>query len=224
MKADASVAAQLSIWRQSIDVFKSEIVGTAAVDLVGERELVRSEETNLANAIADSILAAGTGVKAEIALVNGGAVRTSIPAGDISLGNIMEVLPFNNLLVTIDITGSHLIEALENGVSQVEELAGRFPQVAGFRYSWNPQAPPDNRIISVEIKQSDGGYSPLEPNRVYRLVTFDYLTGGGDGYQVLTRGTNLQFLGVVDYAAFLEYIKLNTPLKSRLEGRITRIE
>ena len=77
-----------------------------------------------------------------------------------------------------------IVAALENGVSQVEEGAGRFPQVSGLRFSWDPKAPPMSRIVSVEVRDGDG-WAPLDPAGVYMVASNNFMRGGGDGYVFL---------------------------------------
>ncbi len=139
---DPDYAARLAKYKGPIDELKTAIAGATSVDLDGERTHVRTMETNFGNLVADAFLSKAETVKADVAIVNGGSIRTSIPAGDVSLGQILEVIPFNNDTVAFDISGQYLVAALENGVSQVEAVSGRFPQVAGLRFSYNPANQP----------------------------------------------------------------------------------
>src|SRR5690606_37126183 len=122
-------------------------VGDTSVFLVGDRAICRAAECNLGNLITDAMRAYSG---APIAITNGGGIRSSVPVGaatpeilelgsplTVTLGDVLTVLPFGNLVATVDLTGADVIAALENGVSQVENGAGRFPQVSGIRYSWD---------------------------------------------------------------------------------------
>jgi len=220
---DTEYAARLSEYKAPIDRLKTTIAGKTLVDLDGERADIRTGETNFGNLVADAFLDKAELTKASIAIVNGGSIRTSIPAGDISLGQILTVIPFNNDIVTLDITGEQLIAALENGVSKVEAVEGRFPQVAGMRFSWNPVNQPGSRIISVEVMMN-GGFQPVDKTAIYRIATNSYLSGGGDGYSALKQGRNLQYLGFIDYDVIREYIATSSPVSPKVEGRITRIQ
>jgi len=179
-----------------------------------------TQETNLGNLVADSMLHNTRHTGAGIAIINGGGIRTSMPRGDITLEQIISVLPFDNYLVTFNLTGEQIISALENGVSQVEGVQGRFPQVAGLRFTWDPEAEPGSRIVSVEVEK-DGVYEPVNPASVYRVVTNDFLYQGGDGYTVFAKGTELINLGNTDYEVLAEYITTNSPIDLQIEGRIT---
>jgi len=220
---DADYAARLSKYKVPIDQLKKAIVGKTMVDLDAERVHIRTMETNFGNLVADASLASAEMAKAGIAIINGGAIRSSIPAGDISLGQILEAIPFNNDIVIFDITGEQLVAALENGVSKVEAVEGRFPQVAGFRFSWDPGIQPGSRVKSVEIK-TGSGFKPVDKSDSYRIVTNSYLFGGGDGYTSFQKGTNVQYLGFVDYDMVTEYIEKNSPVSPKVEGRIKSLK
>jgi len=221
IQEEALCKIKLEDYKKPVTRLMNTVVGETLVDLDGERSRVRSQETNLANLITDAMLDKAKIVNALIAIQNGGGIRASIPKGKITLGQIMTVLPFGNYLVTLDLTGQQIIEALENGVSQVKDLAGRFPQVSGLRFVWDPNAEVGKRIVSVEIKNPDGTYQPIDPNKTYRVVTNNFLAQGGDGYTVFQKGTNVINLGFVDYEVLKEYIQNNSPVNPKVEGRIT---
>lgn len=209
-------------YKKPVNKMMNAVVGESLVDLDGERSRVRSQETNLANLITDAMLAKAKIVNAVIAIQNGGGIRASIPKGKITLGQIMTVLPFSNYLVALDLTGQQIIEALENGVSQVKDLAGRFPQVSGLRFVWDPNAEVGKRVVSVEVKNPDGTYQPIDPSKTYRIVTNNFLAQGGDGYTVFQKGTNFINLGFVDYDVLREYIQNKSPVNPQIEGRIIK--
>jgi 2',3'-cyclic-nucleotide 2'-phosphodiesterase (5'-nucleotidase family) len=218
---DATCAAKLAGYQSPLQTMMSTVVGKTLVDLDGARTDVRSRETNLGNLIADSMLYKAGRAGAGIAVTTGGGIRDSIPKGDITLGQVRSVLPFDNYLVAFDLTGKQIIAALENGVSQVEDEQGRFPQVSGLRFVWDPGAKPGNRIVSVEVKEA-GGYEPINVSNTYRVVTTNYLYQGGDGYTMFSQGTNYINLGYIDYEVLAEYIKTNSPVNPPIEGRISR--
>jgi 2',3'-cyclic-nucleotide 2'-phosphodiesterase (5'-nucleotidase family) len=220
---DPQYAARLAKYKAPIDDLQKTIVGRTLVDLDAERADVRTRETNFGDLVADAMLAKAAAVQARIAIVNGGSLRTSIPAGDISLGQLQTSIPFNNDMVTFDLSGQDLLAALENGVSQVEEVAGRFPQVGGLRFSWSPSDQPGARIRSVEV-MTESGYQPLDKTATYRIVTNGYMYQGGDGYNVFQKGTHVEYPGFVDYEVVREYIEQNSPVNPLTEGRITSVK
>ena len=138
---------------------------------------MRSKEATIGNLIADAML---QGVDADIAIANGGGIRAKkiyAPGTMITRRDIQTELPFGNVVVKLGLKGSQIWEALENGVSQVEQNAGRFPQVSGMSFTWNPKAEVGSRVVSVEI-----GGRPLSKGKTYTVATNDYLANGGDGY------------------------------------------
>lgn len=146
---------------------------TSTVDLT--QLGVRRQETNLGNLVADVVRKA-TG--AEVALVNGGSIRTGIPKGEITARQIHAALPFNNYLVAVRMTGRQLLQALEHGVSAVEQKEGRFPQISGVSFSYTLNREPGRRVLTAQVNGE-----PLQPEREYRVATLDFIAAGGDGYR-----------------------------------------
>lgn len=165
-----------------IETLKEKEVARIAADIDGSRELCRSAECPMGAIVTDAMLARVAGQGVTIALTNGGGLRASIAGGIVTMGDVLAVLPFQNTLSTFNIKGSDLEAALENGLSQVEEGGGRFPQVAGMRFTWDPAvAPGQGRVQSVEVKDGDA-WVALEPERVYTVASNNFLRAGGDGY------------------------------------------
>ncbi|MCS6803358.1 MAG: 5'-nucleotidase C-terminal domain-containing protein [Chloroflexota bacterium] len=217
---DPEFVARLAPFKAGVEAFGQKVVGTAAVTLVGERTAVRSRETNLGNLVADLLLERMAADRAQIALVNGGGIRADIPAGPVTVGRIKEVLPFDNAIMTITITGAQLIAALENGVSQVETGAGRFPQVAGMRFVWDPTRPPNSRIVRVEIGNPRVGWRPVDQSATYRLATVDFLVNGGDGYAVFRAGLSPLNSGLLLSDLLIEHFERVGTVSAAVEGRI----
>ncbi len=219
---DPEVAAIVARWNAKLDEELGVAIGTATVELDTRRETVRTRESNFGNLVADAMrLATG----AEVAITNGGGIRgdrTYAPGTVITRKDILTELPFGNVTVLVAISGADLLAALENGVSQVEKKAGRFPQVSGMRFVFDPGAPAGRRIVEVEVAGA-----PLDPDRTYRLATNDYMLGGGDGYAMLAAGevlidasgATLMATTVMDHVA-----SLGGEIAPRVEGRIRRAE
>jgi 5'-nucleotidase len=162
-----------------------------------------------------------TGV--DIAVMNSGGIRADIDEGDITLGEVLTVLPFGNLISTFELTGADVWAMLENGVSQVEDVAGRFLQVSGLRYSFDLTQAPGSRIVSVDVWQ-DGAYVPLDLEATYLLAANDFMRGGGDGYSVLAdNAINPYDLGSPLDGVVADYIIANSPVAPEVEGRIVDI-
>jgi 5'-nucleotidase len=223
--ADPTVDTLLKKLSEPLTTFRQSVIGKTDVLLNGEREVVRNQESNLGNVIADAMLEATQNDKTVIALMNGGGIRTSIKAGDITVGNVLEVLPFGNRLVQLDMKGSEIVAALENGVSRVNtsnpaDSAGRFPQVSGIRFAWDASKPTGQRITGVEVGNATTGYKPIDLNATYRVVTNDFMASGGDGYEAFTKGANRGGGDVPIDQALLDYIKARGTLNAKVEGRI----
>ena len=193
-------------------------VGKVAVLLDSQRSSVRSGEANIGNLIADAMRA---GVGADIAITNGGGIRgdRTYDAGTVlTRKDVLTELPFGNVTVLLELSGADVKAALENGVSQVEKGAGRFPQVSGLSFSYDPSASVGARVDAVKI-----GGKPLDPAAMYRVATNDYMAGGGDGYAVLKNGKALIDASGATYMAtmVMDYIAANAPVAPKVEGRIT---
>jgi 5'-nucleotidase len=157
---------------------------------------------------------------AQIAQMNGGSIRASIDAGPVTLGELLDVQPFANQLSLVTLTGAQLKEALENGVSQVETVAGRFAQVSNMRYSYDASRAVGDRVTSVQIGDGKGGYTALAPTANYRVATINFLVAGGDGYTVLTQGADKLDTGLLDVDVTTEYVTARSPVNPQVEGRI----
>lgn len=161
-------------------------IGTTETPLDSRKATVRGEEAAIGNLVADAMRAA-TG--ADIAITNGGGIRGNkeYPAGAKLLRrDVLSELPFGNRTVLIELSGADVRAALENGLGQVEQAAGRFPQVSGLKAKVDLKQPAGSRVLSVEI---DG--KPLDPAATYRVATNDFLLRGGDGYVMFAKGTVL---------------------------------
>jgi 5''-nucleotidase/2'',3''-cyclic phosphodiesterase and related esterases len=157
----------------------TKIVASSDTAIDGERANVRTREAQLGNIVTDAVREfAG----ADIALFNGGGIRASLPAGDITENDVYTVLPYGNIVYKANVKGSVIREMLESGVSEVEEGSGRFPQVSGIQFIYDSALEPMNRVIYVEINGE-----PLDDEAEYSLATNDYLSQGGDGYTMLIR-------------------------------------
>lgn len=195
--------------KEKLDV----VIGKALVALDGERADVRTKETNLGNYVADW-MRISTG--ADIAFENGGSVRVSIPAGDVTVGNIYAVLPFDNILEILEVKGSTLKACLENSVSAYPAQAGAFAQISGFSFTFDPSKPVGSRVVSMT---KDG--KPMDMDATYRLCVQDFTAMGGDGYSMLKTAKIVYKTSAWNRDGLVEYIKANPEINPVVEGRIT---
>jgi 5'-nucleotidase / UDP-sugar diphosphatase len=159
------------------------VVGKTETPIDSRRDIVRSQESTMGNLIADAMKKA---VGADVALANGGGIRGNkqYDAGAvITRRDVLTELPFGNKTVLVEVTGKQIWDALENGFSQLEDGAGRFPQVAGLTIVADKTKPAGSRVVSVNVSDK-----PLDLATTYKLATNDYMLGGGDGYTALTGG------------------------------------
>ncbi len=222
---DPDVAKKLLDLAKPLDDLKKQVIGKTSVDLIADAQIIRNQETNFGDLVADAVLWSTAWDKTQIAIVNGGGIRRTIKTGDISYGDVLEVLPFGNRLVQIDLTGADVAAALENGISQIYAgggSGGRFPQVAGLKFSADLSKPVGSRVTDVQIGNAKTGFKPLDKNATYRIVTNDFMAGGGDGYAMFKNGKNVNGGDVPIDQALTDYIKfLNAPIAIKTEGRIT---
>ncbi|GAB5373632.1 MAG: hypothetical protein AcusKO_00940 [Acuticoccus sp.] len=218
---DAKVAARVTELAKPLDEIRKEVVGETTVPIDGSRETCRSQECTMGVLVADAMLDRVASQGVQIAIQNGGGLRSSIDEGPVTMGEVLTVLPFQNTLSTFQLSGKDVLAALENGVSQVEEGAGRFPQVAGIRYTADFSAPAGERIKSVEVG-NDGSWAPLDPDATYGVVSNDYMRQGGDGYAVFAENaTNVYDYGPSLENVVAEYITKTGPVTPKLDGRVT---
>jgi len=222
---DAAIVADVAQYAEPIETLRATVIGQAAVDLEGTRELVRSQETNLGNLICDAVLWKTAAENTQICIMNGGGIRASIPAGDVTMGQVLEVLPFGNQIATFGLKGSDVWAALENGVSQFEDQKGCFPQVGGLKYTFDPSQAVGSRIVSVEVKNADGSYGPIDLNAVYEVASNDFMRHGGDGYDMFADDAIDPYdAGALLADSVAEYIGAHSPVSPAVEGRITKVE
>ncbi|HWV20292.1 MAG TPA: bifunctional metallophosphatase/5'-nucleotidase [Devosia sp.] len=225
---DASVAAnedfkgQLQTLLGPIEEMTSKVIGTTTDKLEGAREVCRVQECTMGNLLADAILDRVADQGVTIAFQNGGGIRASIDAGEITVGDVLTVLPFSNTLATVQISGADVIEALENGASDIENGAGRFAQVAGLKYTYTLANPPGDRISDVLVKGEGDTWVPIDEDATYTIVTNNYVRGGGDGYGTFAEGDKPYDFGPPLEQVVAEYIaKLGGEYTPYLDGRIT---
>ncbi len=222
-KTDEAVAEVVNARNAEVEEQLGEVFGSTEVFLDGEREPgVRTQETNLGDFAADAILwqaRQNLGEdRVDLALTNGGGIRASIPAGDITMNDMKTVFPFGNTIVTIDVTGEQLLEALEAATCTTPTSIGAFPQVAGIEFTINTAVPyengeqypnstyyaPANPGSRVTITEVNG--EPFDPEAVYTVATNDFTAAGGDTYYVFSEGTNLTMTAVALDDALIHYV------------------
>lgn len=215
LEPDPAITAIIAEVKEANDLITEEFVSENSIELVGEREFVRAGETNLGNLITDSMVEF-TG--ADVALTNGGGIRASIPADDITVGDVITVLPFGNYVVTIDVTGAEIVEALEHGLSAYPETLGAFPHIAGMNVVFDPSQEVGSRVVEVTV-----GEEELDMEATYSLATNDFLAAGGDDYTMFGDNEITALYPGLD-EILIEYIKEYGTEGSPIEGRIQTLD
>ena len=212
---DAETKARIMEAAAPLEEIRNRVVAQTAAAIDGERGNCRARECAMGSLIADAMLDRVKDQGIQIALQNGGGIRASIDAGDVTMGEVLTVLPFQNTLSTFQVTGATIVEALENGVSQFEEGAGRFPQVAGMSFAFDVSQPAGSRISDVMV-----GGAPIVADKVYGVVSNNYVRNGGDGYKMLRDAMNAYDFGpdLADVTA--EFLASKGAFQPYTDGRI----
>ena len=221
---DPAVLARIKELGAPIEALKNKEVAETTEAIDGSRENCRTKECAMGNLVSDAILDRVKGQGVEIVVSNGGGLRASIDKGTVTMGEVLTVLPFQNTLATFQISGKDLVAGLENGVSQVEDGAGRFPQVAGLKYSFDKSVAPNaGRVKSVEVMEG-GAWAPINPDKDYLVATNNYVRQGGDGYKVFAdKAKNAYDYGPGLEQVVADYLAAHRPYTPKLDGRITEI-
>jgi len=218
---DAATVARVAELAGPLDEIRNEVVAATADAIDGSRDNCRARECQMGNLVAEAMLARVRDQGIQVAIANGGGLRASIDAGEVTKGEVLTVLPFQNTLSTFRVTGEVLLAALENGVSQVEEGAGRFPQVAGLKFAFDLSQPAGSRVSDVMVAEGDG-FVPLDPAKVYGVVSNNFIRRGGDGFSMFVDAADAYDFGpdLADVTA--DYLAANAPYTPFLDGRITQ--
>jgi 2',3'-cyclic-nucleotide 2'-phosphodiesterase (5'-nucleotidase family) len=200
IEGEATVAALIEEIDAANAIIENEVVATTTEVLDGERGQVRTGETNLGNLIAEALKdVAGS----DVALTNGGGIRTSIDVGDITKGEVLTVLPFGNTVRVIELTGADLIAAIENGLMEAPEANGAFPHIAGMTVEYDSTKAAGSRVVSLMV----AGVA-VDEAATYTLATNDFLVAGGDDYEMFEGKKVVAEYGAMD-EVLIDYINAN---------------
>ena len=213
---DVATVARIAEMAIPLEEIRTRVVASSAAAIEGDRSVCRVMECEMGNLVADAMLDRVSDQGIVISIANSGGVRASIDAGDVTMGEVYTVLPFQNTLSTFDVTGETLIAALENGVSEYEDVAGRFPQVSGMSYTVDPAAEVGARISEVKI----GGLA-IDMAATYGVVSNNYVRGGGDGYKMFRDAANAYDFGPDVAEVLADYMAAQGNYAPYIDGRIT---
>jgi len=251
---EPALAAKVAVYKEPIDALSSVVIGSTGTVYSGARTPgLRSQEMPLGNLVADTMLAAGqTYDSAVAALTNGGGIRADLPGAvvgdapyDVTFGDALNVLPFGNTIVALDVSGAQLVEALDNGLSwALNEAAdntrssGAFPQIAGMTVEFcgttvadiqantlPPAACPGALRSGGVVKTLNISGIPVDLSQTYRIVTNNFMAGGGDYYSSLAEACTdadgyCVDTGIVILDALIEEFTNHSPVNRSIEGRL----
>jgi len=214
---DATIQKLVDGYTATLNAELDVVIGTTDVELDSRRSSIRGVETAMGNLIAE---AQRQSVGADVGLANGGGIRgdrTYDKGTKLTRKDVLTELPFGNVTLLIELSGADLLGALEHGVSEVENGAGRFPQVAGLTFVYDPKAKKGSRVLKVTVNGE-----PLDKARTYKVATNDYIAGGGDGYAVLKKGKRLIDASAATLMAtsVMNYISAKGTISPAVDGRI----
>jgi 5'-nucleotidase len=215
IKNDEAVAALVADYEKQLDVSLGAVIGKTSVMLDARASTVRFRESNLGNFLADIYRET---MGSDVALVNSGSIRsnTRYEPGDITKKMVVNILPFNNKLVKVQLKGEHIKRLLENGVSQAGQENGRFPQVSGLSFTYDASKEIGSRVTSIDINGKS-----FEPNKTYTMALTAYVLEGGDGYDF--KGAEVlvnEEAGPGESEVVMEYITKKGTISPQVEGRI----
>ena len=212
---DPAVADVVAKYEKQLDDNLGAVIGKTSVMLEARAAVVRRQEANLGNFLADVYKQK---LASDVALVNSGSIRSDATygPGDLTKKDVLTILPFENTLVKVRVTGAHLKRLLENGVSVAGQEDGRFPQVAGMKFTYDASKPVGSRVTSIEV-----GGAPVDPNKQYTMALSAFVLGGGDGYdfkgaEVVVKPED----GPVEPDVVMEAIREKQTISPQVEGRI----
>ena len=205
---DPAILAKLAPYAEQVAAFQNAPLGVTL-----QQDLVRGAATDPGPLVADALLAMVPG--AQISMVGGGGLRKDLPAGPLTLGHVMGVLPFGNTLVAMDITGAQIKAALEDAVEfrltvrppATGDLHKLVLHTGGLSYVIHPLRPKGSRVGALTLYPPGALPQPLDLAATYRLVTNSFLANGGDGLHSLkTISANRIDTGLLEHDALAQHL------------------
>lgn len=225
VKHDAAIRAEIDRLYEPILALKNKPVATSPVDIDGQS--CRFRECSFGNLVADSMLDHTRSLGVEIALMNGGGIRASASKGAITYAHLQDVMPFDKTLVLYRLRGSLIKNLLEHGVAYVEDQkngnTGRFLQVSGIKYSFDPKKPRGQRVRDVLVAKGKHQWQKLDDSRIYGVVTNSYMAAGGDNYTHFSRLKEYWHISIELKDLMVNYLQNAQSQLPKREGRIVNL-
>jgi len=231
---DPAIQARIDDLNSQLAPILNTVIGTSTkfiprADQCGQ-SAGRTCESLVGNVTTDAMRSKYSSIGVQFAITNSGGLRTNLtcpttddpsdfcpaytpPPYPITRGQVLAVLPFGNVVVTLDVSGAELKTMLENGVSQMPAANGRFPQVSGLCFTYDITAPAGNRVTGAVFANSDGTCSAnpvdLTSGSTYKIAENDFMANGGDGYPNFVSRMVTQ--DIMDQVVS-DYINANSPI------------
>ncbi|MGM7634688.1 5'-nucleotidase C-terminal domain-containing protein [Bacillus sp. Hm123] len=233
---DAEAKGILDSYAKQIDTVKNTPTGATAAKVLDNprtsgddtKPSVRKNETELGNLITDGMLkkAKEYNPKVVMALQNGGGIRVPIDQGPITVGEVINVLPFGNTLATMEVTGAELKEAFETSIKALPKENGGFLHVSGAKVKYDSSKLAGERVVSISYKQANGSYTEIKEAEKYTVATNAFTAKGGDGYDVFKKAYEegrVTDLGLSDWENLRDHVKSLGTVNPQIEGRIVDV-
>lgn len=235
---DAEAAELLKKYSSKVKEIEEEEIGVTLLNALEtprdsgdpSKPSVRKNETILGNLITDGMLAKAQQYKEDVVMAfqNGGGIRETIPAGSITVGQVIKVLPFGNTLATMDLTGLELKAAFEISFKDYPKESGGFLHVSGAKVKFDSSKPAGQRVVSIAYKNEDNTYTEIQASETYTVATNAFTAKGGDGYDVLKKAYEegrVTDLGLSDWENLREHlVSVKDSIPSEIEGRIVDVK
>jgi 2',3'-cyclic-nucleotide 2'-phosphodiesterase (5'-nucleotidase family) len=213
---DPGTAAVIKSYEDRLSSELEAVVATTRVPLDGISSHLRTSETNLGDVVADAVRAEAG---ADLAIVNSGSIRGNriFPAGPLTRRTLIEIHPFDNVVVKLSVPGRVVLQALNTGLGRLPAAAGMFPQVSGLKVIADANAPPGSRVREVQVNGRE-----LDPDRTYTVAIPDFILRGGDGYTMFADQRILigPEAGTMISTAIEKYVTAQREITQQIEGRI----
>lgn len=231
IQQDQEVLQQLAPWQRKVDALGDEVIGETKVDLTHSRTM----ESNLGNFITDSMVywytarpsPPGHWSRTALALMNSGGIRGSFEMGNITTADMLTVLPFQNSIDLVTLSGQNILDTFELAAGKMKadgtSSAGGFLQVSGFHIAIDLRRAKGQRVtelLSRCNKCHSPTYSLVDPDTNYEVAMPSYLANGGDGNKFIKQNKVNQIQGPLDTDVFLEYLSKRSPVTQGIENRI----
>lgn len=217
--SDAGVTRLAAGYEQQLARQLNEPLVKVAVDLEGRSSVCRQQETNLGNLVADAMREQAG---ADCALITGSSIRVDrvLPAGVLTRRQAMMILPYENGVVKVRLSGRELVEVVEHSLSALGPENSSFPQVSRLRLRYDPGKPPGQRLLQLLV-----GDQPVRPEGSYTFACSEFIRKGGCGYEMLPKARLLvePHDAPAEGVALIEYLHRHKLVSPRLEGRIQAV-